>query len=639
MLRHEEEYEFEQNPYVENRDAQRIAAEYCASKNFPPPQPTPYVQLNEDRSRKMAAFFEEAKDGKYDTETQLAYMALVDEVEEQFAYLPVKIIPVNGENYPYKDSKQMMDDVLNNGQLAVFDGGDDHSLLTREQNFKFRAVHDFFGHCQHGFAFGPRGEENAWIEHSKMFSPPARQALTCETRMQNSWVNFGPFSHLPVTDRPYAQQKAFIPAPEFCTHPELEKAYADYQYFYSGGMAAVVETVSEQIQRNSALLFETTKVVKTAKKIKPKLNDKDIAFSEETMMRVEEYFFAGQDGMNWYEVTPRRILEIFNHDEERTRLFIGFLAATSPLRNIRNNTRLALEALMQFDNGARFYPTRGATIQRAAWAEENGFSVGRLRTGKGVQYLICPMLPPTRPEYEKYVLPTYKRAEVISKYTQQYNAAMRQWEKEMQVYEMLTGAGQFELGNRNRRKGPSCEVGTQCCFLGEMPNHEMNCARVALGVPLSGPKVTAFYKNLTMNPDADEGVTVDTWMLRAFGLRPMSSIDDYTDNIKEATGNAPSRFEYEAIELATQQIAMKFGVKPRQAQAAIWVGVKAIHGDPKDISDPFEVELFRQMEQAARQQVFDFADELSEVSGMRDDFPDASDLVGGFEDEPGAHDE
>ncbi len=637
MHRHDE---YELNPYIENSAAQKIAADYCTMKGYPVPQHTEYVHVDESRARKMAEFFTEAKDGKYDTETQLAYNALIAEVEEQYGMLPVEIVPVDGASYPYKDSKEMMDDVLHNNRLAVFDGGDDHSLLTREQNFKFRAVHDYFGHAQFGYAFGPRGEENAWMEHSKMFSPVARQALTCETRMQNSWVNFGPFSHLPVKDRPYAEQKAFIPAPEMVTNPELERVYSPYPWFYQGGIAAVVEKVEQHVGRNSqGTLFAMDVVVKTAKKIKPHMDAEAFEFSNDILMRVEEYYVAGQSGMNWYEVTPRRILELFKDNEERTKLFIGFLAATSPLRNIKRNVELALSALSQFDNGARFWPTRTGSEEKAAWAEENGFSTARLRTGKGIQWLICPMLPPDEPQYSDYVKPRYKNKEVIADYKKKYDVAMRNYRKNFEVYQSLIGAGKFQLGRRTRSKGATCEVGGQCCFLGEMQNHEMNCARVALGVPLSGPKVTAFYNNLTLSGDSDEGVTVDTWMLRAFGLRPMSKAEDYTDSPAEASGNAPSRWEYEAIQAATQQLALKHGLKPRQMQAAVWVGVKAIHGDPSDISDPFEVELFRQMEKQARQQVFEFANELSEVSDMRDDgFPDASELAGG-EDEPGAYDE
>ena len=57
-------------------------------------------------------------------------------------------------------------------------------------NDVFRAIHDFYGHAELGNSFGPKGEENAWNIHARMYSPEARKAMTTETRGQNSFVNF-----------------------------------------------------------------------------------------------------------------------------------------------------------------------------------------------------------------------------------------------------------------------------------------------------------------------------------------------------------------------------------------------------------------------------------------------------------------
>jgi hypothetical protein len=82
----------------------------------------------------------------------------------------------------------------------------------------FRAVHDYFGHAKEGVGFGPRGEENAWRQHSAMYSDAARPAMTSETRGQNSWVNFGPHgeaNRANPEDTHYAEQKAGLLPPEF----------------------------------------------------------------------------------------------------------------------------------------------------------------------------------------------------------------------------------------------------------------------------------------------------------------------------------------------------------------------------------------------------------------------------------------
>lgn len=220
------------NPYVENLGIQAIAQEYCAKMGFPPIQKTPYAQVNKTVAKKLADLFESTPDQSDDPEVRKCYQAMVDEVNLQWKMLPVNVEPFDDDFVPYKDSPAMMDDVINNGHLWVYDGGDDHSLLTRKENFKFRACHDIFGHCSHGYAFGERGENAAWMEHCKMFSPLARNSLTVETKFQNSFVNNGPYSHLPVKDRPYAPQKVMLAPWKYCTTPELQRAYKDYPDFF-----------------------------------------------------------------------------------------------------------------------------------------------------------------------------------------------------------------------------------------------------------------------------------------------------------------------------------------------------------------------------------------------------------------------
>ena len=126
-----------------------------------------------------------------------AYAQLVLEVDKQYKGLPVHVSYHNGD-MNYENSADMMDDIHNFGHLWVYKGGEDHPKLgsktTDSQgltaNEKFRAVHDYYGHSVEGYQFGKDGEENAWIEHSKMLSPLAQWALSTETRGQNSYVNY-----------------------------------------------------------------------------------------------------------------------------------------------------------------------------------------------------------------------------------------------------------------------------------------------------------------------------------------------------------------------------------------------------------------------------------------------------------------
>jgi hypothetical protein len=221
----------QRNPYRPNLAAQALARKYARSVGFPPVMETHVVEVDPNLARVIARVYHKAKSVPRDPFVKACYKSLTREVAVQFKILPVRITPYGDGSAPYRDSKGMMDDLLKNRHLYVYTGGEDHPIFTRRENFKFRAVHDFFGHAAQGFAFGPRGEENAWIEHCKLFSPLARAALSTETRGQNSWVNFGPYAAVPPDKRPYAAQKTFILPLPLRMHPAFVAAYAQYPEF------------------------------------------------------------------------------------------------------------------------------------------------------------------------------------------------------------------------------------------------------------------------------------------------------------------------------------------------------------------------------------------------------------------------
>jgi hypothetical protein len=113
-------------------------------------------------------------------------------------------------------------------------------------------------------------------------------------------------------------------------------------------------------------------------------------------------------------------------------------------------------------------------------------------------------------------------------------------------------------------------------FEGYLPVAKANLERAIAGTPMRGPKVSNFYKNLAGDPDA---VTVDRWMMRAFGLR----------------GQAPTESQYKFIETTIRRQAKGIGVEPRQYQAAVWVGMKKEAPIPGNL-DPLEVILRERLE-------------------------------------------
>lgn len=211
-----------------NEHVRTLADWYCESVGMPAPIEGHYVEVDIERHKRIAATYEGLPTHDCSELTRDAYTALSREVEAQYTLVSAyyTIIPTTDD--PYPGSEAMMKDVAENKRLYVFSGSDTpHPYLetmTRygvSVNVLFRAVHDLFGHAAEGYQFGMRGEENAWVHHSMMFTPLARYALTTETRGQNAWFHYGPYGHLPVKERPFAIQKAAVLPSEYVMLPRL----------------------------------------------------------------------------------------------------------------------------------------------------------------------------------------------------------------------------------------------------------------------------------------------------------------------------------------------------------------------------------------------------------------------------------
>ncbi len=209
-----------------------------------------YDPVNEERAKRLADAYARATHSPDDPAVQQAYHSLATETINQWnaiAGAGYRLEPWTQPGQPYANSAAMMKDVKENKHLWFFpteggfgssEGPTTHPLLESAGvtvngvplvvNDIFRAVHDFFGHAKEGYEFGPRGEYNAYLAHSRMFSDEALPALASETLGQNSWVNFGPHMRgkegqilkkgekgfLPITERPFADQKATILDPD-----------------------------------------------------------------------------------------------------------------------------------------------------------------------------------------------------------------------------------------------------------------------------------------------------------------------------------------------------------------------------------------------------------------------------------------
>jgi GNAT superfamily N-acetyltransferase len=156
----------------------------------------PKVMADKDRHARISQAYENLPE--HDERARPAFEALRNEMNHQYDHM-VNHMGMKVEvtkHDPYADHKEMIDDVAKNRRMQVLGTGStgSHPFFTNEENDRFRAVHDFFGHAATGRGFDRHGEEAAWRHHSSMFSPLARAALTTETRGQNAQlINKGQF--------------------------------------------------------------------------------------------------------------------------------------------------------------------------------------------------------------------------------------------------------------------------------------------------------------------------------------------------------------------------------------------------------------------------------------------------------------
>lgn len=196
------------------------------------------VAVDSDRRKGIADFYDDADDvpaAQMNANARKAYKALAEETEKQFDML-VKELKVNIEfvdEDPYENFLEMRQDFLENRRLKVMRTAvtGSHPFLTDEQNDKFRAVHDAFGHLAAGRGFDRHGEEAAYQAHRTMFSEDAVKALATETRGQNMFLIergfFGPQKLILLPDEMQKSLRAWMRALTKVARKDSRKAERD----------------------------------------------------------------------------------------------------------------------------------------------------------------------------------------------------------------------------------------------------------------------------------------------------------------------------------------------------------------------------------------------------------------------------
>lgn len=246
--------------------------------------------IDEENSKRIADAYSEMKHDPKNKDVKEAYEAMAKETVDQYQTLSengysFEIFEGNGE--PYKNSKEMLQDLKDNkhlyilstekdfGNAKITDEQREENPLLRDSGIKdkggkpllvndiFRGVHDAIGHGELGNSFGAVGEENAWNVHSKMYSEKARRAMTSETRGQNSFVNFGPHmrnkegkilkngeeGYLDAKSRPFAEQKIGL----------LPDWIVQNKKYYESALTPEEKSIQDKMQKDFTENYEERK--------------------------------------------------------------------------------------------------------------------------------------------------------------------------------------------------------------------------------------------------------------------------------------------------------------------------------------------------------------------------------------------
>jgi hypothetical protein len=113
-----------------------------------------------------------------------SWKALAKHINVMFERLQSRVQVIFTEQDPYPDFRAMVRDIKQNRRMKIFTGSSEHHVFTPEQNWRFRAVHDYIAHAGGDHEFTLRGEMAAFNRHVKLAPPAARLALFVEIPAQ-----------------------------------------------------------------------------------------------------------------------------------------------------------------------------------------------------------------------------------------------------------------------------------------------------------------------------------------------------------------------------------------------------------------------------------------------------------------------
>lgn len=317
----------------------------------------------------------------YDPEAAPYWDELIYDTEGKYDDLQrtIKFIPVDEEN-PYKSAQEMFSDI-EQGVMKISTRNNEHPLWSPEQNFKFRAVHDYFGHFVPRADFTMQGEEIAYQAHSKLVPTDAKKALDVEVRGQAAVA----IAH----GGEFAPQKVYIPGKEYPAPVEITpevhgaaviargkgKTLADFraELLPILGKQAPVDDAAWKKLYNSATKIYARKLKSAARTQMPS--------TQHLMKLIEE---GAEVGYDWYHAVPRELQRVFGED---WRMVAKFIAATSPQTPVAENINRAIDMYTTWKTSPDVYQafdgvfaTHRNNLERAALGMDFGEKSWKVRS-------------------------------------------------------------------------------------------------------------------------------------------------------------------------------------------------------------------------------------------------------------------
>lgn len=127
----------------------------------------------------------------YDPKAAAAWKLLGDDSLHRMEVMGrhMHIEPTN-DPVPYKNHKQMLDDIHKKRHISISKQDLDHPVWTPEQALAFRAVHHVLGHGVAGSGFDWHGRNLAVSAHMPLLDPVAQQALFTEAIARPAYESY-----------------------------------------------------------------------------------------------------------------------------------------------------------------------------------------------------------------------------------------------------------------------------------------------------------------------------------------------------------------------------------------------------------------------------------------------------------------